>query len=312
MEKKVANGVLVSVIMSTYNEPKEYIKLAVDSILNQSYFNLELIVIGDSPNNEQNICLLRDYVKKDNRIKFILNDHNIGLTASLNKALQNASGSFIARMDADDISKPERLQRQLYYLINHKLDLVGSNVQDIDEDGRIRSNATVFPEGNNSIIKKARYNSPLAHPTWFGKKAVFDQMGGYHDIDACEDYDFLVRAILNGFKLGNVQETLLQYRINSLGISSTKKSRQKAALYLIRENYKKGYVTTEEEYHRFMLSELGNNKIKNLDDYYKKTAALKRMSGLKRCLYSLYVFITAKEARLMTLNLFKEKISQWL
>ena len=228
----------------------------------------------------------------------------------MNKALKYASGEYIARMDADDISETERLKKQLLYLENNQLDLIGCNVQNIDENGNKSPYISIFPKTNAKVMKYARFDSPVAHPTWFARRKVFDSLGGYHEIDACEDYDFLVRAILRGFKVGNIQEPLLNYRINSNGISATKKTKQKCALSILKDNYKKGRVTSEREYFEYINSESGRKKIKELDDYYKKTAKLKSMSDnkIKRLLYKMYIFITSKEGRKLVFNLLMERI----
>ena len=301
---------MVSVIMSTYKEPKSYVKLSVESILNQSYKSIEYIVIVDDPTNIDLIDLLKNYAEKDKRIRFFINNKNLGLTASLNRALQYANGEYIARMDADDISSANRIEEQLAFLQRHNLDLVGGNVQDIDENGNILSNPTVYPKFSSSISKKAEYSSPLAHPTWLGKKEVFERLNGYQEIDACEDYDFLVRAILAGFKIGNVQATVLQYRINPHSISSTKKARQKTALFFVRENYRRGRVTTEAEYCQFMESPAGQKKLSDLEEYYRKTSKMKKMSRNKitKALYMATIFVTCNEARLLFANTIKEKL----
>lgn len=103
----------ISVIMSTFNEKLEWVKEAIDSIINQTYRNIEFIIIVDNPNNIELKNMLEQYCIEDDRIKIIVNEFNIGLVKSLNKALKICSGEFIARMDADDISVKYRLEKQL-------------------------------------------------------------------------------------------------------------------------------------------------------------------------------------------------------
>lgn len=290
---------MVSVIMCTYREPLKYIMISVESILNQTYTQFEFIIIVDDPSNKEIIEYIKKRKSEDSRIKYFINEKNLGLTGSLNKALKYAKGNYIARMDADDFSHPQRIEHQIKYLEKYNLDLIGNNIQNVDENGKNRGSITCYPESNSSIIKIARYNSPLAHPTWFGKREVFEQLNGYREIDACEDYDFLVRGILKGFKLGNIQETLLQYRINPDGISSRKKAKQKAALYLISKNYRKGNVTDELEYLHFIRSKNGKRKIYKLGKYYSKLYRFKSMSGnrIKQFFYGSYMFISSSEGR---------------
>lgn len=301
---------MISVLMSTYREPIAYISLSVDSILKQTYEDIELILVVDDPANKELINYLKSIEAKDTRVKLLINDTNLGLTGSLNRALSIANGEFVARMDADDISDKQRFDLQLSFLENNNLDLVGCNVQDMDEEGNISGKVSIFPRNHSQIVKETKYNSPLAHPTWIGKKEVFDHLNGYQEIDACEDYDFLVRAILSGFKLGNFQEPLLKYRINSSGISSTKKAKQKAALFLIRKNYRSGRSTTEEEYEQYMRSDAGKKKIQDLDKYYKKTSKLKNMSGnkIKKIFYAVTILVSSNEARSLLTNMLREKM----
>ena len=98
----------ISVIMSTYKEPIEWIRRAIESILNQTYKNLEFIIVVDAPTYKELISLLNNYKDKDDRVKVVVNDSNIGLVESLNKALSLCNGSYVARMYADDKSLPER------------------------------------------------------------------------------------------------------------------------------------------------------------------------------------------------------------
>ena len=114
------NFPIISVIMSVYNEPLDWVQESIDSILQQTFGNFEFIIINDNPNNKELFDFLITNKIKDNRIIIINNDENIGLTKSLNKGLERAKGEYIARMDADDISLPERLEKQINFLnTNH-------------------------------------------------------------------------------------------------------------------------------------------------------------------------------------------------
>lgn len=113
---ELENKYEISVIMSTYNETEDQIDLAINSILNQSFANFELILINDNPDNNKLDNQLRDYKRKDQRIKYIKNLENMGLASSLNIGLKNASSKYIARMDADDISMPDRLKVEIDFL----------------------------------------------------------------------------------------------------------------------------------------------------------------------------------------------------
>ena len=128
---------IVSVIMSIYKEPLEWLHESIDSILYQTFKDFEFIIICDNPEYKEGIELLNEYRKKDDRIIIINNVKNIGLTKSLNKGLAVAKGKYIARMDADDIAMPNRFEHQITYLDkNTDLVAIGSSVSIIDEKGR--------------------------------------------------------------------------------------------------------------------------------------------------------------------------------
>src|SRR5690606_13966390 len=132
-----------SVIMSTYNERLDWIVSSVESILNQTYKNIEFIIIVDHPDRIELREILIGYEKQDSRIKLVFNEVNQGLVRSLNLALTYCTGRYIARMDADDISLLHRLEHQKTYLELYKLDFVFSGVQVIDEE-----NSMLYEGGN--------------------------------------------------------------------------------------------------------------------------------------------------------------------
>lgn len=236
------NNELISVIMSTYNEPQEWIKESIDSILNQSHRMIEVIIVCDNPENKLLIELLEEYKEKDNRINIIFNEKNMGLTKSLNKAINCSKGRYIARMDSDDISNKLRLEKQLKYLKNRNLDLIGSGVKCITEDKNVITILNKFPKENNTFIKKISYNNCMPHPTWFGKIEVFKELNGYRDIDYAEDYDFILRALYKGFLLGNINEVLLDYRMRSSSISNKNGLKQFITSKQLVKAYKENYI----------------------------------------------------------------------
>ncbi|MCR1960625.1 glycosyltransferase [Thomasclavelia cocleata] len=210
---------LVSVIMSTYKEEEIFLRQAIESILDQTYKDFEYIIILDNPDNDLHIKIIEEYTNIDKRIKFYINKKNIGLTASLNKGLGLAKGIYICRMDADDISISNRIENQKKYLEENKYDLIGGISQMIDENGKSIYSIKKVPTDINKIKKALRYNQIISHPTWFGKKEVFDKLNGYRNMPLCEDYDFTLRAVLNGYKISNINETILKYRMTSSSIS---------------------------------------------------------------------------------------------
>ena len=128
----------ISVIMSTYKENIDDLKMSIESILNQTYKMFEFIIILDNPNNHIHEEIIKEYSKIDKRIKFYKNDKNIGLAMSLNKGISLAQYEYIARMDADDISLSNRFDKQVKFLQeNPDISLVATNKILIDENNDI-------------------------------------------------------------------------------------------------------------------------------------------------------------------------------
>src|SRR3990167_8047602 len=197
----------ISVIMSVYNGTP-FLEEAVESILKQTYKNFEFIIVDDASTDET-----WKYLKflNDQRIKLLKNTKNLGLAASLNIALRQAKGDYIARMDADDVSLPRRLETQLEFLEkNHDIDMCGSYVSVIDEGGKIIGRIKK-PLTDSKIKKELFWLTPLLHPTWFVKKEVFRRLKGYDERwDYVEDFEFVIRA--KDFKMANIPKNLLLFR----------------------------------------------------------------------------------------------------
>lgn len=197
----------ISVIMSVYNG-MPYLKDAVESILNQTYKNFEFIIVCDASTDNS-----WKYLKslKEKRIRLINNKKNLGLAASLNKALELATGDYIARMDADDISLLRRLDIQFDFMTkNPDIDICGAWALLIDEKGTVIK-AVHKPTEDAKIKKMNNWLAGLIHPTWFAKKKVFKKLDGYNAVyDMVEDYDFLIRA--KEFKMANIDKELLLWR----------------------------------------------------------------------------------------------------
>lgn len=237
----------LSVIMSTYKEEEHLLREAIESILNQTYQDFEFIIILDYPDNEMHKNVISSYMEKDFRIKFYINEKNMGLTASLNRALSLASGEYIARMDADDISLPDRFAKQMEYIAKNDYDLIGGITQMIDEDGNVIYSIAKVPQDFNKIKKALKYGQCIAHPTWLGKKEVFDSLSGYRNMPLCEDYDFTLRAVLKGFKISNLNETVLKYRMTSNSISRSNLYEQYLYMTVITGCYARGKKASVEK-----------------------------------------------------------------
>lgn len=302
---------MVSVVMSTYKEPISYVKQAIDSILNQTLKEIEFIIIIDEPSNKELIEYVRERQQRDNRIKLLINESNCGLVESLNRGIEKASGRFIARMDADDISEVDRLEVQLKYLIDNDLDLVGCNVINIDENGAVIDiRGTNYPTTDKVIKKYLKMNNAIPHSTWFAKTTVFGQNNRYHNFKACEDYEFLTRIALDGKRLGNVKVPKLKYRINSLGISNNNKVQQKIGLYYVKSEYTEGEKSSLENFHKFLESKKGKKKQEDLRNYYKSSEQVKKFyhdkEWVKFLISGISVFVNSETGRQNIFYMFRE------
>lgn len=253
---------LVSVIMSTYKEEEIFLRQAIESILDQTYKDFEYIIILDNPDNDLHKRIIQEYTNNDKRIKFYVNEKNMGLTASLNKGLGLAKGKYICRMDADDISINKRIENQKRYLEENNYDLIGGISQMIDENGKSIYSIKKVPTNMDKIKKALRYNQIISHPTWFGKKEVFDKLNGYRNMPLCEDYDFTLRAVLNGYKISNIDETVLKYRMTSSSISRSNLYEQYLFAKFITKKYSENKIADIKEAKQYVNNHNDDRKAK--------------------------------------------------
>ena len=257
---------LVSVIMSVYNGEK-YLVQAIYSILNQTYQNFEFIIIEDC-STDNSLDILEEYAKKDSRIKIIKKEKNIGIKGfieNLNLGISIAKGKYIARMDQDDVSLPERFQKQVDFLENNpEITLVGAQLNLINEQNKITGEAIAALQ-HRDIVKRITSQIQLFHPVIMFRK---DQNIQYREkFLYCEDYDLYLNLITQGKKLANINEKLLHYRILESSISRkgdnfVKKLMVEKALYfykLRKENGQDLYETFNNE----EVLEINNLEFKN-------------------------------------------------
>lgn len=259
---------LVSVIMSTYNESENYIRSSINSILEQTLHDLELIVVIDNPENEAAVTAVNAFASEDSRVKILCNENNLGLVRSLNKAISAAHGEILARMDADDISLPQRLEKQLAFLEREQFDIVGAVTQYIDENGMPVAGGHTY-KTEEQLKQLFQFENGLCHPTWMVRRKVYEELNGYRDIDSCEDYDFLLRAMEKGYRLGMVDEVLLFYRYNLNGISQSREFRQFLAFSYLSEHRASPSAVSEEEIKNYVNK---NMTTKNQQDYDRAKA----------------------------------------
>lgn len=213
----------ITVLMSVYNGEK-YLNEAVDSILFQTFTDFEFLIIDDA-STDKTPEILHSY--GDTRIKIITNEKNLGLTKSLNKGLELARGEYIARMDADDISYPKRLEKQIKYLEEHRdVGLVGSSFETINEYGEVVSRNIYKDFTSEKIYYHLTFNNCIAHSSVVYRRDLVIRTEGYNErLIRAQDFDLWSR-ISKKSKIEIVEEILLKWRASQSGISKKCKTEQ--------------------------------------------------------------------------------------
>ena len=227
----------VSVIMPVYREKEGFVRQAIESILNQTLTDFQYIIILDDPDNDELKQVIHEYCKNDSRIHFIVNDRNMGCPLTKNKGILLSTTEYVAIMDADDVSYPDRLETQLKRMEKDEVDFLAGYVEVIDEEDTVLYRMDNLPVKHEDVVKKMRVNNCMPHPAWMLKKRSYLALDGYADIQGCEDYDLLLRAMNAGYKLGNCDRIILKYRLSQQSISRDNLYRQYLMMRYIQDKY---------------------------------------------------------------------------
>ena len=199
---------LVTVLLPAYNAEK-YLAEAIESILSQTFRDIEFLIINDgSTDNSESIIKQYD----DPRIRYIKNEHNLKLVATLNKGVKLAKGKYIVRMDADDISHHDRIKKQVEYMERHPdIGVCGSFLY-VFGDG-IKPHLSMRPKANEYIKASLLTANPIGHPNVIIRKSVMTSQNIYYSDDyyRMEDWGLWV-SLMNVCNFHNIQEVLLDYR----------------------------------------------------------------------------------------------------
>lgn len=221
--------IMVSVVMPVYNTEEGMLRESIESILNQTYKNFEFIIVNDASDVETT-GVIESY--KDERIKHIKNDRNMGITKSLNRGMDIATGKYIARMDSDDISLPQRFELQLQYMEKHPETVVlGSKAKIIGEDTVIFHR---YSEDHEVMrIRLSFRNDGVIHPTAFLRADKIGTLRYDESILKGQDYEFWTRCIERG-EIKVLPQVLLYYRVHPNQISVKNKANQEEYTDIIR------------------------------------------------------------------------------
>lgn len=224
---------LISVLMAVYNTEVEYLSIALDSIMSQTYQNLEIIIIDDGSTDLRTKAYLDGI--KDERVHVFRNKQNIGLTKSLNKGIKLCHGRYIARMDSDDVSEKNRIEEQYKYIQKHPCIMAGCQWYMIPPQAALCT-----------VPNSTRYKSGLcfgylgpAHSSFFLDKQRMSDIGLTYNEDyrTNQDYAFVCECISRGEMIGMVKRPMVGYRVHDKQISRTHKGQQLADGARIREDY---------------------------------------------------------------------------
>ncbi len=306
------NNVTVSVIMPTYNTPEEYLQKAIESILNQTYSNLEFIIICDGSCNDAKI--IEKY--KDKRIKIIKHIQNEGIAKSLNEAINMARGKYIARMDSDDISLKDRIKQQVEFMEkNPNIILCGMDAKCIGNSNRIKSTYNIKPQ---EIEIQLLYINCIIHPTVILRKSFLDENNiRYNENFQCSQDFELWSRIVDDSNFAIIPKIGLLYRVHNKQISKEKSDIQKKLREeIINRNIKKISAKNIKETKKLLLSLSGNVKM-NMSNY-KEVINLteiiinEQKENLKNCYKKVFynrifqIIISTKELRNHLIEILKE------
>jgi len=221
----VSSEPLVNVVMPVYNYEK-YLRKAVDSILTQTFRDFELIVVNDG-STDGSVSILEEYRQKDRRVVIYNHSKNQGIVAALNRGIRMGRSKYIARMDADDISKTNRLEIQLQFLESHPyIGLVGSAARLINSKGRISGRQPVVI-GPLALKWNLLSQNPFIHSSIFVRREVLEKVLPYYssEFPYTEDYDLWTR-LESITQFENINIPLIDHRVHGLSITFTRRKRQ--------------------------------------------------------------------------------------
>mgnify|MGYP005759480663 CR=1 FL=1 len=293
----------VSIIMSTYKTPEKFLNEAINSILNQTYKNIELIIVCDGDIDEYN----RINKLYNNKIKLLYNEKNKGLPYSLNLAIKNATGDYIARMDSDDISLNNRIERQVEYLEkNPDVGICGTEAMLFGSKKGIKR---IYLKEREQVKIQLLYKATLIHPTIMGRKEVFEEFKYNERFIYAQDFELWSR-VSEKYNITILPVIGLKYRVHDKQASIKKKEEQaRLSMETIKNNSEKITGKYDDRICQ-TLYVLGGRKgltkgnykeISNNIDYILEKNLKYKDADLKKVLYNRFFELMLKN-RIITFN----------
>lgn len=264
------NTPAISVLMGVYNTPASYLSESIESILNQSFREFEFVIVDDGSDDRNTVECLNQLAREgiinaDKRIRLIRNRENVGLTRSLNIGLKQCRGTYVARMDADDVALPDRLERQLRYMEEHPdVVLVGSEIIVFGEGVEECDRSKQYDRMDNPEIYRVHsliQHSGPPHPTFFLRAEFLkeNRIAYREDIPKAQDYGLMADILKVGGVIRKIKEPLLKYRMHAGQVTATSEIEQKAYQSRVSYDYIRFLFPKMREDESAAISMLGNH-----------------------------------------------------
>lgn len=248
---------MISVVMPVYNNC-EYIEESIKSILNQSYKNYEFIIVNDC-SDDQSLEIISKYMKCDNRIVLINKLQNKGIVECLNSGIMQSKGKYIARMDADDISLPTRLEEQINFFDRNNVDILGTWITKFSKEKKL--SVVKNPIIHQDILFSLFFKSAFSHPSVMMRRSVFDYVNYSNEI--AEDYKLWCDLAIKKYKFANIPKILLHYRVHNDQLTLKKKNKN----YNSSKNISLYFSKNVDDKMNQVLNKYWNNNIKNRKNF---------------------------------------------
>lgn len=253
-------GLNTSALMSVYiKEKAEYLDSSIESILvNQTKRPDEFVLVCDGPLTTELDSVISKYQKQfPDAFNVYRTEKNQGLGKALNYGLSKCKNDIIIRADSDDICDPDRIKLQIDYLTQHPdIAIVSSYIDEFDEDWKSPKNVKTLPLTSDELAQMAKFRNPINHMAVAFRKDAIINIGSYRHIPYVEDYELWVRAIINGYKLGNIDKVLVHARVGN-GMLKRRGNRQ--------------YITSWRKLSQYMLE----NKMISRMEYMRNMIAVR-------------------------------------
>ncbi len=252
------NNPLVSVVIPTYKRTVECVSKAVESVLNQTYQNVEIVVVDDSTSAFEGRTNTEKYIKSLNasNVVYIQNEKNLGGSLTRNRGIENANGEYITFLDDDDEYKPEKIEKQLRYMQQNDLEMTFTELEIYTPDGKLvdyREFSEIESFDNDYLLKYHLQKHLTGTPTFMYKAEKLREIGGFDVVKVGQEFHLMLKSIVNGLKIGYFPECYVKaYRHPDGGISGgMNKIKGEKALFEFKQKYFDRLNKKEQRFVRF-------------------------------------------------------------